>query len=150
MKLKRSWSSMKIAIFSAILLALIAQPIVAQSQNISGSVVDASGGIVPGAAVKITDVAKGGTARQTSTDNAGRFQAMDTSSAATQSILGTWFTIRVTRLDSNPISASRWTTCRVSLTAAKSKVVISNRSVRSARRLAVNGLSRPRSSTSQG
>src|ERR1022692_3558980 len=77
MKLKRSWSSMKIAIFSAILLALIAQPIVAQSQNISGSVVDASGGIVPGAAVKITDVAKGGTARQTSTDNAGRFQAMD-------------------------------------------------------------------------
>src|ERR1035438_8543793 len=77
MKLKRSWSSMKIAIFSAILLALIAQPIMAQSQNISGSVVDASGGIVPGAAVKITDVAKGGTARQTSTDNAGRFQAMD-------------------------------------------------------------------------
>src|ERR1039457_3060563 len=77
MKLKRSWSSMKIAIFSAILLALIAQPIMAQSQNISGSVLDASGGIVPGAAVKITDVAKGGTERQTSTDNAGRFQAMD-------------------------------------------------------------------------
>ena len=68
---------MTIAILSAFLLVLIAQPVMAQSQNISGTVVDASGGIIPGAAVKIMDVAKGGTARQTSTDNSGRFQAID-------------------------------------------------------------------------
>ncbi len=67
----------KIAILSAILLTLIAQPIRAQSQNVSGTVVDASGGIIPGAAIKIMDVAKGGTARQTSTDDSGRFQAID-------------------------------------------------------------------------
>ena len=74
---RRKWSSVKIAILSAFLLTLIAQPMMAQSQNISGTVVDASGGIIPEAAVKIMDVAKGGTARQTSTDNLGRFQAID-------------------------------------------------------------------------
>jgi hypothetical protein len=67
----------KIAILSAILLALVTQPMMAQSQNISGTVVDASGGVIPGAAVKIVDAAKGGTARETSTDNLGRFQAMN-------------------------------------------------------------------------
>jgi hypothetical protein len=46
-----------------------------QSQNISGNVVDATGGTVPGAAVKITDVAKGD-AREVATDNLGRFQAI--------------------------------------------------------------------------
>ena len=72
-----SGSSMKITILSAILLALIAQPMMAQSQNISGTVADASGGLIPGAAVKIMDAAKGGTAREVSTDNAGRFQAIN-------------------------------------------------------------------------
>jgi hypothetical protein len=46
-----------------------------QSQNISGNVVDATGGTVPGAAVKITDVAKGDS-REVATDNLGRFQAI--------------------------------------------------------------------------
>jgi hypothetical protein len=48
----------------------------AQSQTISGNVVDASGGTVPGAAVKISDVAKGDMAREITTDNMGRFQAI--------------------------------------------------------------------------
>jgi hypothetical protein len=74
---QRSWTAVKIAIFAAFLLTLIAQPVMAQSQNISGLVVDATGGIVPGAAVKITDVAKAEIVRQTSTDQAGRFLAID-------------------------------------------------------------------------
>ena len=74
---RRSWDSVKIAILSAILLAVIAQPAMAQSQNITGAVVDASGGVVPDAAIKIVDAAKGGTARQTTTDNSGRFLAID-------------------------------------------------------------------------
>src|ERR1035437_5149398 len=74
---RRSWDSVKIAILSAILLAVIAQPAMAQSQNITGAVVDASGGVVPDAAIKIVDAAKGGTARQTATDNSGRFLAID-------------------------------------------------------------------------
>lgn len=69
---------MKIAILSAFLLALMTQPMMAQSQNISGAVIDASGGTIPGAVVTIMDVAKGGsTARQVTTDNSGRFQAID-------------------------------------------------------------------------
>src|ERR1035441_2345119 len=73
----RSWSSVRIAVLSVFLLALIAQPMMAQSQNVSGTVVDASGGIVPEAAVKIVDAAKGGTARQVNTDHLGRFLAID-------------------------------------------------------------------------
>ena len=72
-----SGSSVKITILSAILLALIAQPMMAQSQNISGTVADASGGLIPGAAVKITDAAKGGVAREVTTDDSGRFQAIN-------------------------------------------------------------------------
>ena len=77
MNARRVWSSLKVAVLSAFLLALIAQPVRAQSQNISGAVVDASGGVVPEATVKIMDVAKGGTARQASTDQSGRFLAID-------------------------------------------------------------------------
>ena len=68
MNVKGSGNSVKIAILSAFLLVLIAQPVMAQSQNISGTVVDASGGIVPEAVIRIMDAAKGGTARQISTD----------------------------------------------------------------------------------
>jgi len=64
-----------IAIFLPLLLILLAQPLVAQSQNISGNVVDATGATVPGAAVKILDVAKGD-AREVATDNLGRFQVI--------------------------------------------------------------------------
>src|SRR5271165_15609 len=66
-----------IAILSTLLLTLIAPHAVAQSQYISGTVVDATGGIVPDAAIKIVDAAKGGIARQTNTDSSGRFQAID-------------------------------------------------------------------------
>ena len=65
------------AVFFSLLLMLLAQPLMAQSQNISGTVVDASGGSIPGATISVNDVAKGGTARQTTTDNLGRFQAIN-------------------------------------------------------------------------
>src|ERR1035438_10693292 len=51
----RRWNIVKIAILSAFLLTLIAQPAMAQSQNITGAVVDASGGVIPDAAIKIVD-----------------------------------------------------------------------------------------------
>src|SRR5579885_1537971 len=57
--------------------SVLVQPIFGQSQNISGTVLDPSGGVVPGATIEIMDLAKGGTARQVTTDNAGRFQAID-------------------------------------------------------------------------
>ena len=77
MNVRSSWSRVQSAMLSAFLLALIAPPMMAQTQNISGTVVDASGGVVPGATVQITDAAKGETARRTTTDNMGRFRAID-------------------------------------------------------------------------
>src|SRR4051812_26303230 len=72
-----TWSRITFALVLMALLAILAQPVMAQSQNIGGSVVDVSGGLVPDATVKIVDAAKGGTARQTNTDQAGRFQAIN-------------------------------------------------------------------------
>jgi hypothetical protein len=54
---------------------LCTQTLMGQSQNISGNVVDASGGTVPGATVSVADVAKG-TVHQATTDNLGRFQVI--------------------------------------------------------------------------
>ncbi len=64
------------AILSVFLLVLIAPPVMAQSQTISGTVVDASGALVPAASVRIDDAVKGATARQTTTDETGRFEAI--------------------------------------------------------------------------
>src|ERR1035438_8135690 len=75
--MQRKSSGAKILLLSAILLTAIAQPIMAQSQNITGAVVDASGGMIPQATIKIVDLAKGDTARQTTTDQSGRFLAID-------------------------------------------------------------------------
>ena len=61
----------------AILFTLCPQALMAQSQNISGTVIDSSGAVVPQASVKITDAAKGGLARETMTDGTGRFQAIN-------------------------------------------------------------------------
>src|SRR5689334_1366373 len=72
-----SWTRITFALVLVTLLAMLAQPAMAQSQNIGGSVVDATGGLVPDAKVKIVDSAKGGTAREVSTDQAGRFQAIN-------------------------------------------------------------------------
>ena len=71
------WSRVGIAVFAALLLTLIAPPMMGQSRSISGTVVDASGGFVPDAAVRIQDAVKGGPGRQTNTDQAGRFQVID-------------------------------------------------------------------------
>ena len=65
------------AILLPFLLLLLAQPVMAQSQNITGSVVDTSGAVVPDAIINIGDVAKGSIIRQAVTDESGRFQAMD-------------------------------------------------------------------------
>jgi len=76
MKGRRNWRYTESAI-QALLLVLLAPALMAQSQNISGTVVDATGGVVPAATIRIEDVAKGGLARQTTTDDLGRFQAIN-------------------------------------------------------------------------
>jgi hypothetical protein len=77
MNLRRRWRSVMIALLAAFLLTLIVPAAMAQSQYISGTVVDATGAVVPDATIKVDDVVKGGTIRQTTTDQAGRFQAID-------------------------------------------------------------------------
>jgi hypothetical protein len=77
MNAKARRRSVQVAILSAFLLVLIAQPMMAQSQYISGTIVDPTSAVVPQASVKIMDVAKGGTARETTTDQMGRFSAID-------------------------------------------------------------------------
>ncbi len=76
MNLRSSWSSVQIAVLSAFLLVLMASPVMAQSQNLGGVVVDASGGVVPDATVAITDAAKGIVVREAKTDEMGRFLAI--------------------------------------------------------------------------
>lgn len=63
-------------ISALLLLTLFGQPLMAQSQNISGTVVDPSGAVVPEATVTIDDVVKGDLARKTTTNQDGRFQAI--------------------------------------------------------------------------
>jgi hypothetical protein len=69
---------LRIPVWAAALLLSIflSQSTMAQSQNISGTVVDASGAVVPEATVTIKDVVKGETARQATTNQEGRFQAI--------------------------------------------------------------------------
>jgi hypothetical protein len=73
----RSRGSVLIGLAAAFLVMLCAQPAMAQTQYISGTVVDATGGVVPDAPVRIQDAVKGGPARQVTTDQSGRFQAID-------------------------------------------------------------------------
>ncbi len=49
----------------------------AQSQLISGTVVDQSGGMIPGASVKVIDETKAALVREVITDENGRFQALN-------------------------------------------------------------------------
>src|SRR5262245_26748552 len=49
----------------------------AQSQLISGTVADQSGGMIPGASVKVVDEAKNALVREVITDDNGRFQALN-------------------------------------------------------------------------
>jgi len=67
----------KIAILTLFLLVFTTAPLMAQTQNISGTVVDESGAVIPGADVKITDVEKGTLARETTTDESGVFRAVN-------------------------------------------------------------------------
>jgi uncharacterized surface anchored protein len=49
----------------------------AQSQLISGTVADQSGGMIPGASVKVIDEAKNALVREVISDDNGRFQALN-------------------------------------------------------------------------
>lgn len=66
-----------VVLFALLAMFILAnKPLMAQSQNISGTVVDSSGAVVPGATVTIKDTVKGETARQSTTNGDGRFQAI--------------------------------------------------------------------------
>ncbi len=65
-----------IPMLTVFLLALMAPALMAQSQTVSGTVIDPSGAVIPNAQVKITDTAKG-TTREVTTDDTGRFQAIN-------------------------------------------------------------------------
>ena len=72
------WGSrIAFAIVLALFIAFVPTEMMAQSQNISGVVVDSSGALVPGANVQIIDVDKGNIARQATTDEIGRFRAIN-------------------------------------------------------------------------
>ncbi len=66
-----------IAILSLFLLTLCTQPLMAQSQNVSGTVIDTTGAVIPEATVRVVDAAKGGVTREALTDSSGRFQAIN-------------------------------------------------------------------------
>ena len=66
-----------VAILPLLFLALIPTSLIGQSQNISGMVADPSGGVVPGAAVRITSVDKGAWFRGATSDQDGRFRAIN-------------------------------------------------------------------------
>jgi hypothetical protein len=75
---RSTWTcKVQISIITLFLIAIMQPALMAQSQNISGVIVDSSGGVIPAATVKITDVAKGTVARETSTDESGRFSAIN-------------------------------------------------------------------------
>lgn len=69
-------ASSKRSALALLLLLLVTATASAQSQNISGTVVDQSGASVQNATVKITDEAKNTLAREVTTDENGRFQAL--------------------------------------------------------------------------
>lgn len=69
-------TKLALAVLLPVLLALVTQPLKAQSQNVSGTVTDTTGAVVSDASVRITDVAKGGVIREIMTDQTGRFQGI--------------------------------------------------------------------------
>ncbi len=60
-----------------LLSVMLAPSLMAQSQFISGTVVDQSGAVIAGAKVSIVDAAKGSLAREATTDEQGRFMALN-------------------------------------------------------------------------
>src|SRR5581483_8204732 len=65
------------ALFGLFVFALLRQPLIAQSQPVTGTVVDPSGSAVPGSVVTITDLNKNQVIKTTNTDTNGRFSALD-------------------------------------------------------------------------
>jgi hypothetical protein len=64
-------------VLAVTLMLCLVPALMAQSQYVSGSVVDASGAVVAGAKVTITDADKGTLAREVTTDEQGRFMALN-------------------------------------------------------------------------
>jgi hypothetical protein len=64
-------------LMTACLLLILAPMAMAQSQYISGTVVDPSGAVIAGAQVKVEDQAKKVVVRESTTDSSGRFQALN-------------------------------------------------------------------------
>ena len=62
---------------SLLLLLCARQPLQAQSQPVTGTVVDPAGAVVPGATVTITDLNKGQVVKTTTTDASGRFSELN-------------------------------------------------------------------------
>ena len=62
---------------AGLLILCTRQPLLAQSQPVTGTVVDPSGAAVPGATVTITDVNKSQVVKTTTTDANGRFSELD-------------------------------------------------------------------------
>lgn len=63
-------------IWLPLLMLLMAANVYAQSQLISGTVVDEKGGVIPNASVKIIDEAKKAVVREVTTHDDGRFEAL--------------------------------------------------------------------------
>ncbi len=76
-RMKEEKSRVIIFLMAMFLLLITAPALMAQSQFISGTVVDQTGAVVAGAKVSITDSAKGTLAREVSTDEQGRFMALN-------------------------------------------------------------------------
>jgi hypothetical protein len=64
-------------VLAAVLVLCLVPSMMAQSQFISGTVVDSSGAVVTGAKIDVTDAAKETLVRTLTTDEQGRFQAMN-------------------------------------------------------------------------
>ncbi len=67
-----------VLVLTLLLLAICSrQPLMAQSQPVSGTVIDASGGVIPDATVTIKDLNKNEVVRTVQTDANGRFRELD-------------------------------------------------------------------------
>jgi hypothetical protein len=68
---------LQLAVLALAVVFLSGTKLQAQTGSINGTVVDASGAVIPGAQVQVVDQGTGGVARQASTDATGTFRALN-------------------------------------------------------------------------